>query len=211
VVATDARNRLRVYDPDRHVLLADLASPTRAMLLRPSSDGRSLITVPSYTRADPAALWDLEHYRLITQLEGHVGQVRSARFVRGGQEILTAGGDGTARLWDGTTGRLRQTYRGGSRFLADATLAPDGSMVVAGDADGLLRFWDTSNGRPLWTLPAHKSHLVGVHFEGNDIVTRGIAGDVSRWTLPKPGAVIECGRTSAAATADGELCGIVAR
>jgi WD40 repeat protein len=53
---------------------------------------------------------------------------------------LTTGGDGTARLWDGTTGRLRQTYRGGSCFLADATLAPDGSMVVAGDADGLLRF-----------------------------------------------------------------------
>jgi WD40 repeat protein len=105
VVATDARNRLRVYAPDRHVLLADLATPTRAMLLRPSSDGRSLITVPSYTRADPATLWNLEHYRLTAQLEGHVGQVRSARFVRGGQEILTAGGDGTARLWDGTTGR----------------------------------------------------------------------------------------------------------
>ena len=108
-----------------------------------------------------------------------------------------------------TTGRLRQTYRGGSRFLADATLAPDGSMVVAGDADGLLRFWDTSNGRPLWKLPAHKSHLVGVHFEGNDIVTRGFAGDVSRWTLPKPGTVIDCGRTREAATADGGLCGIV--
>jgi hypothetical protein len=47
---------------------------------------------------------------------------------------------------------------------------------VAGDTDGLLRFWDTANGRLLWTLPAHKSHLVGVHFEGNDLVTRGFAG-----------------------------------
>jgi WD40 repeat protein len=131
--------------------------------------------------------------------------------VRGGQEILTAGGDGTARLWDGATGQLRQTFRGGSRFLADATLAPDGSMVVAGDADGLLRFWDTSNGRPLWTLQAHKSHLVGVHFEGNDIVTRGFTGEVSRWTLPKPRVVLECDRTSEAMTVDGERCGIVAK
>ena len=84
-------------------------------------------------------------------------------------------------------------------------------MVVAGDADGLLRFWDTSNGRPLWTLPAHRSHLVGVHFEGNDIVTRGFAGDVSRWTLPKPEVVIECGRPSEAAILDGSPCGIVTR
>jgi WD40 repeat protein len=76
VVVTDARGRLRVYDPDRNVLLADLATPTRAMLLRPSSDGCSLITLPSYAKADPPALWDLAHYRLVAQLEGHVGQVR---------------------------------------------------------------------------------------------------------------------------------------
>ncbi len=211
VVATDARSRLRVYDPDRNALLADLPIPTRAMLLRPSPNGRRLITVPSYTRAAPAALWDLEYYHLTAQLEGHVGQVRSARFVRGGQEILTTGGDGTARLWDSATGRILQTYRGGSRFLADATLAPDGSMVVAGDADGLLRFWDTSNGRPLWTLPAHKSHLIGVHFEGNDIVTRGFTGEVSRWTLPKPGAGIECDRSGGASSSDPELCGMAAK
>jgi WD40 repeat protein len=72
--------------------------------------------------------------------------VFTARFVGDGHAILTAGGDGTARLWDGMTGQLRQVYRGSSRFLADATLTPDGSMVVAGDADGLLRFWDAARG-----------------------------------------------------------------
>jgi hypothetical protein len=32
--------------------------------------------------------------------------------------------------------------------------------------------------------------VIGIHFEGDDIVTRGFAGEVSRWTLPKPAAVI---------------------
>jgi WD40 repeat protein len=138
-------------------------------------------------------LLDLERYRVIAPLEGHVGRVFSARFEAG--EIFTAGGDGTARRWDGVSGQLLQTYQGSSRFLADATLAPDGSMVVAGGGDGLLRFWDADTARPLWTLPAHKSPLIGLHFEGTAIVTRGFSGDVSRWMLPSPDQVIEAYRS----------------
>jgi len=155
-----------------------------------SLDSRRLITVPSFMgKAASPELWDLEHYRSITQLEGE-GQAYSARFVAGGQ-ILTACSDGAARLWDGATGRLRQTYRGSSRVLADATLTPDGSMVVAGGGDGLLRFWDTTSGRPLWAMQAHRSQLIGIRIEGDDIVTRGLSGDISRWSLPRPEQVIE--------------------
>ena len=184
-----AGKRLRVYDPGRGVVIADLELLARVRTLRMSLDSR-LITVPSYMgEAAPAELWDLEHYRRIAQLEGQ-GQVYSARFVAGGQ-VLTACGDGAARLWDGATGRLRQTYRGGSRFLVDLTLSPDGSMIVGGGGDGLLRFWDTASGRPLWTMPAHRSYLVGIRIEGDDIITRGFSGDLSRWKLPNPERVIE--------------------
>ncbi|TMQ06402.1 MAG: hypothetical protein E6J90_46330, partial [Deltaproteobacteria bacterium] len=149
LVSSDAQRRLRVYDPGG-AILADLEIPTRAMSLR--AEGARLVAVPIvpiYTGgAVSPVLVDLEGYRIIAQLEGHVGRVFSARWVAGGQ-ILTAGADGSARLWDGTTGRLRQTYRGGSRALSDATLAFDG-LVIAGGADGLLRFWDQASGRQLW-------------------------------------------------------------
>ncbi len=195
VVATDARAQLRVYDRDRGAVLAELALPSRAGLLRSSRDGRRMLTVPTFTgNTAPAVLWDLEGYRVIAKLDGNVGQVLAARFIEDDRAIITTGNDGVVRLWDGATGRPRQIYRANSRFFADATLSPDGSMVVAGDADGFLRFWDASSARPLWTLQAHRSHVVGVHFEGSDIVTRGFGGDVSRWRLPAPGAVIEkCG------------------
>jgi len=187
VIASDAQRRLRVYDTGGGVL-ADLELPGRVMSLR--IDGTRLVTVPIYPgSAAPPVLLDLERYRVIAQLAGHVGEVFSARWVAGGQ-IITAGGDGTARLWDGSTGQLRKTYRGGSRFLADATLAPDG-LVMAGGADGLLRFWDPTSERLLWTLQAHTSYLVGIHVEGSDIVTRGFAGEISRWTLPRPEQVFE--------------------
>jgi WD40 repeat protein len=186
VVAADAQRRLRVFDPSGAVL-ADLEIPMRVMSLR--IEGARLVTVPIYTdNTAPSLLLDLERYHVVAQLEGHVGRVFSARWVAGHQ-ILTAGADGTARLWDGTTGQLRQIYRGGSRFLADATLAPDG-LVIAGGADGLLRFWDATSGSLLWALQAHKSPLIGVHVEGRDIVTRGFTGELSRWALPSSEQVI---------------------
>jgi WD40 repeat protein/serine/threonine protein kinase len=185
IVAVDAHRHLHVIDADHGTMLADLDLPIRVRILRPSPDGLRLITIPIYTgQAAPPLLWDLERYRLVTQLEGHVGSVYSARFVQAGRAIVTAGADGAARLWDSETGRSRQAYRGASRLMADATLSPDGSMLVAGGSDGMLRFWDAGSERQLWMLRAHKSHVVGIHFEGEALVTRGFAGDVARWTIP---------------------------
>jgi WD40 repeat protein len=147
----------------------------------------------------PPELWDLVGYRHLAQLNGHVSRVFAARFVDEDRAILTAGADGTARLWDARTGAHIRTFQGDSYFLADATLSPDGSLVVAGGGDGYVRFWDASSGRLLWMLQAHKSYVIGVHYEGADIVTRGFWGDVSRWTLPLPRTIIEvCHHTTCA-------------
>jgi WD40 repeat protein len=94
------------------------------------------------------------------------------------------------RLWDAATGRPGQIFHGDSHSLADATFAPDGTVLVAGGSDGLLRFWDTSNGRLLWTLQAHSDYVIGVHYEGGELVSRGRAGDIVRWAFPPSDKVI---------------------
>ena len=194
LIAVDMQRQLRVYDATG-VALAVLEASARVRTLRMSPDDRRLITVPSFTsKVASPELWDLEHYQHIGTLEARgQGLVYSARFVEG-EQVITTCADGAARLWDAAKGQLRQTYRGGSRFLADATTSPDGSMVVGGDGDGVLRFWATASGLPLWTMPAHKSHLIGIRVDGDNIVTRGYSGDISRWSLPTPAAVMEaCG------------------
>jgi WD40 repeat protein len=156
-------------------------------------DTRVVALANCLANAAPPLLIDLERRRFVARLEGHVGCVLSARWTSGGR-VLTAGVDGTARLWDGSTGRLLRTYNGGPQFLADAALMY--GVVVGGGADGLLRFWDAASGARLWTLPAHKSAVTGVHLEGDDIVTRGLTGEVSRWRLPRSEAVIAaCARS----------------
>ncbi|MBC7976434.1 MAG: protein kinase [Myxococcales bacterium] len=188
VVSADAQRRLRIYDP-AGAILADLEIPMRVMSLR--IEGNQLVTVPMVpiaTGTAPPLLVDLKRHRVITRLEGHRGRVFSARWVAEHQ-IMTAGGDGTARLWNGTTGQLLHTYEGSSRYLADAILASD-NLVIAGGGDGVLRFWDRTSERLLWTLPAHKSAIISIHVEGDTLVTQGFMGEVARWQIPPPDQVI---------------------
>jgi WD40 repeat protein len=127
VVVADAERRLRVYATDGAVV-ADLELPVRITSLR--RDGVHFVGIPTcIVNAVPPLVIDLERNRNDAQLVGHVGCVFSARWVSGGR-VLTAGADGTARLWDGATGRPLEIYRGGPRFLADAVLMSD--MVIPG-------------------------------------------------------------------------------
>jgi WD40 repeat protein len=186
VVVGDAERRLRVFSPSGAVL-ADLEVPARVMSLR--REGARLVALPSYLApATPPLVVDVDRPRVVAWLAGHTGRVFSARWIAQGH-IITAGADGTARVWNAATGTLLQTYQGGPGLLADAIRTPEG-LVLGGDADGSLRFWDAASGAELWTLPVHKSSVIGVHLEGGDIVTRGLAGEISRWTLPPSGAVI---------------------
>jgi WD40 repeat protein len=186
VVASDAARRLRVFSPSGTVLAA-LEMPERMMSLR--REGTRLVALPSYLApAAPPLVVDVAQPRIVARLEGHTGRVVSARWIAQGR-LITAGADGTARVWDGATGTLLQTYQGGPGLLADASLTSEG-LVIGGDAEGSLRFWDAASGAKLWTLPVHKSAVIGVHLEGADIVTRGLAGEIARWTLPQPGAII---------------------
>jgi WD40 repeat protein len=113
-----------------------------------SVDSRRLIALAASDLAATSqpVLWDLEHDRRIKSLESPQAEVSSAHFVRGDQEILTVGYDGTVRLWDGSTGEpLPKKYPGSTRYLVDAALSPDGTMLVTAGGDGWLRFWDADS------------------------------------------------------------------
>jgi WD40 repeat protein/serine/threonine protein kinase len=193
VVATDAGKHLRVISSSG---VDVLEAPTRITLLRPSTDGR-LVTLPGATipslrgRADPAALWDLRgrDAHLVAELRGNLGRVVTARWTDRG--VVTVGADGTARLWNTATGRLVREYEVlKQHLLVDVAVSPDGALLAAGGADGLVEFWDAATGRLLWSLRAHASHVVGLHFEGGDLVTRGFGGELARWHFDPAADVI---------------------
>jgi WD40 repeat protein len=189
VAVSDALRRLRIYSADGLVTNGDAELETRARALRVSADAKRLVVVPRAGAPSRAPeLWDLVRHQRVSLLSGHVGDVWTARFAR--DVLLTAGADGSVRMWDSSTGELLHTYQAASRTMFDATLDPDGEFVVAGGGDGVIRFWDRQSGRMVWQLSAHRSTVAGLHFEDRELITRGFGGDISRWTLPPARSVI---------------------
>ena len=194
IVTVDEARQLRVYDAASTMLLSTLVVPNRVMSLRFSRGSDRLLTIPERVspsqlgKATNPSLWDLDRYQMIDELDGHRGLVFGARFLDNG-EIISAGADGTARLWT-NRGQPLRTYHGAGRFLADAAVSPDGRVVVAACGDGTLRFWDKESGRWLWTMPAHPSPVMGVRWDDNDLVTHGFLGEISRWRLTPSRSVI---------------------
>lgn len=75
-------------------------------------------------------------------LKGHTRFVRAVGFTPNGRTLMTACGDGCARLWDAHAGELRRTYDFGIGRLYSGALSPDGLTCAAGGETGQIVVWD---------------------------------------------------------------------
>jgi WD40 repeat protein len=107
-----------------------------------------------------------------------------SRFSADGKLLLSAGGAGSAQVWDWQAGRMvcPALSHGATTIMAGAFL-PDSPWVITGGHDGTLRFWDRRSGMPArpslsfpgWVLevkltPDAKSLLVSGYFPGIKVV-----------------------------------------
>jgi WD40 repeat protein len=114
-----------------------------------SADGEHVVTTG---KDDTARVSHAESGEELFVLSGHQNWVESASFSGGaGSPIVTAGADGTIRVWDGVfQPELRELADLGSPVV---TLAVDGG-VVATTSDGTRHTLDLSSGKELATEPA---------------------------------------------------------
>jgi WD40 repeat protein len=138
-----------------------------------------------------ACIWSLATDRPIRQLEEPAGasggvsggttvgsaSLRSATFSPDGKELLTASNDGTARIWDTTTGTQLQVLspRTGQR-INTAWFSPKGALVVTASDDGTAVIWDASTRRELHTIgEPDRSQVLNAAFspDGRLVVTCG--------------------------------------
>jgi WD40 repeat protein len=78
--------------------------------------------------------------------------VYQAVYSADGERLVTAGGDGTIKIWDATSGALmRELRRDGAKLhYYLAALSPDGKLVAAIDAKGdVAHVWDAITGAPI--------------------------------------------------------------
>jgi WD40 repeat protein len=64
--------------------------------------------------------------------------------------LATASGDGTARLWDSTTGECLLTLTGHTGGVWGVAFSPEGTCLATASGDGTARLWDTTTGQLIW-------------------------------------------------------------
>ncbi|MFL5870004.1 MAG: WD40 repeat domain-containing protein, partial [Solirubrobacterales bacterium] len=82
-------------------------------------------------------------------LEGHTDAVRTVAFAASGSSLVSASKDGTAVVWDASSGTVRATLgREGDPAMVDADISADGQTVVT-VGDGVAREWDVRSQRQI--------------------------------------------------------------
>ncbi|MCA9943499.1 MAG: WD40 repeat domain-containing protein [Anaerolineales bacterium] len=117
-------------------------------------------------------------------LAGHVGSANSGQFSPDGSLLLTAGADGTARLWNAAglpvmtlIGEPKKTLFGGSASdevsqMSSAEFSPSGELILTASDDGIARLWSSTTGEMLMEL-SHDDSVNSAHFsrDGRYILT----------------------------------------
>ncbi|MDX1416172.1 MAG: hypothetical protein R3293_18385 [Candidatus Promineifilaceae bacterium] len=116
-------------------------------------------------------------------LAGHKGSVYSASFSPDGERIVTAGDDGSVKVWD-LAGNELASLLGHTAAVQSASFSPDGQRIVTAGADGSARVWDLA-GNELTSLVGHTDavSLAGFSPDGQRIVTAGADGGAKVWDL----------------------------
>ncbi|MFI6007220.1 trypsin-like peptidase domain-containing protein [Streptomyces sp. NPDC051243] len=208
-------------DERQAALSRQLATQSRT-LLDVSPDLSSLLAVQAYRASHtPEALAALRTDAALPayqRLPGHTDTVNGVAFSPDGRTLATGSADGTARLWDTTTGTTRATLTGHPDEVASVAFSPDGHILATASADG-TRLWDTATGKTRATLPASTGGLFSLAFspDGRTLATAGGDGTAQLWdtttgeirtTLPGHGSTVFSvafspdGRTLATAGAD---------
>ncbi len=111
---------------------------------------------------------------------GHEGPVFAVRFDAAARRVVSAGGDGFARIWSVSGGPPIELAHGAGQLVLAATFAPGETRVVTGDLAGVLRVWDSRTGRLIERIAVGDAPIasVSVSRDGRRVVAGGADGAI---------------------------------
>lgn len=146
-----------------------------------SADANRLAAGSDATLTPP--VWNVNTGELLFTLTGHEEVTRVVAFSPDGARIATGSWDGSARVWDASTGDQLAVLDSGSGVLAVA-FSPDGRFILTGNNRGDVVVWDAVTLAQQSVLNGQQGPVEGLAF-GRDgqLVTAGGDGTAKLWDL----------------------------
>jgi WD40 repeat protein len=109
--------------------------------------------------------------------------VNSVAFSPNGQQVLTGGMDGSAKLWDAISGQELRSFEGHDDWVRSVAFSPNGQQVLTGGMDGSAKLWDAASGQELRSFKGHGRSVFSVAFSpnGQQVLTGSSDGSAKLW------------------------------
>jgi WD40 repeat protein len=147
-----------------------------------SADGKRAVALGD----NLALLWDFERDKQ-TQFVGHADWVNSAAFSANGGLVLTGSNDGTARLWDASSGAALMHLKRRVFGVSAVAMSRDGRRFLSGGANGSTHVWDLASPRKPRLLEGHYGKVLAIALASNGrrAITGGHDATTRVWDTDK--------------------------
>ena len=108
-------------------------------------------------------LWDRHTGDFLRSLSGHRGPVNAVQLR--GNLVVSASGDGVAKLWNLTSGLCIKEFPSKDRGMACIEFSPDSRTVLAGGNDQVIYQFDTNTGELVRELEGHTNLVRSLHLD----------------------------------------------
>eukprot|EP00698_Gefionella_okellyi_P020386 TRINITY_DN6382_c0_g1_i1.p1 TRINITY_DN6382_c0_g1~~TRINITY_DN6382_c0_g1_i1.p1 ORF type:complete len:382 (+),score=60.43 TRINITY_DN6382_c0_g1_i1:59-1204(+) len=140
-------------------------------------------------------MFDLNTGQCVTAFTGHALPVHALSVLD--NQLLSAGQESFAMLWDLRSATAIHTFRGHSASVASVFLQPDNMWLITGSADRSVREWDRRKNTVHRNLNAHSTVVNGVYSDNEKVVSISSDRTLKEWCRKSSSWRNVCGHTDA--------------